>query len=88
MIEPTGVAPTDAIPVVSTIHEVFDRADLRAPRLRHGDGEASRILLEDAVVRGIDTRIVFEDTTRLPDGSRAENTAALVRAARVLGAGA
>lgn len=88
MIEPTGVSPADAIPLVSAIHEVFDRADLRAPRLQHGDGEATWILLEDAVARGIDTRIGFEDTTRLPDGSRAENNAALVRAARALGAGA
>ncbi|MBR7829830.1 3-keto-5-aminohexanoate cleavage protein [Actinospica sp. MGRD01-02] len=88
MIEPTGVSPADAIPLVSAIHEVFDRADLHAPRLQHGEGEAAWILLEDAVARSIDTRIGFEDTSRLPDGSRAEDNAALVRAARILGAGA
>ena len=87
MIEPAAVPPEDAIPLVSAIHEVLDRADLPAPRLQHGDGDATWLLLEDAVRRGIDTRIGFEDTLHLPDGSLAPNNAALVRAARALGAG-
>jgi uncharacterized protein (DUF849 family) len=87
MIEPTGIPADEAIPLVSAIHDILDRAHLPAPRLQHGDGEATWLLLEDAIRRGIDTRIGFEDTLHLPDGSLAPDNAALVRAARALGAG-
>lgn len=87
MIEPVEVSSGDAVSLVSEIHDVLDHAGLRQPRLQHGDGEATWILLEDAVRRGIDTRIGFEDTLRLPDGSLAASNAALVRAAYALGAG-
>lgn len=46
------------------------------------------ILIEDAVRRGLDTRVGLEDTLILPDGSRAAGHADLVAAARALGAGA
>ncbi|HEY2261137.1 MAG TPA: 3-keto-5-aminohexanoate cleavage protein [Streptosporangiaceae bacterium] len=69
------------------IHEILDRAGLRALRLQHGDGALTWILIEDAVRRGLDTRVGLEDTLYLPDGSRAPGNAALVRAARDLGAG-
>jgi uncharacterized protein (DUF849 family) len=76
----------DAIPMVDAIHEILDRAGIGAPRLQHGDGELTWILIEDAVRRGIDTRVGFEDTLYLPDGSRALNNADLVAAARAMGA--
>jgi uncharacterized protein (DUF849 family) len=87
MIEPVDVSREEAVPLVSAIHDVLDRAAVRAPRLQHGDGGATWILLQDSVARGIDTRIGFEDTFLLPDGSRAASNADLVRAARELGAG-
>lgn len=87
MIEPVEVSHLDAVPLVSAIHDVLDRADVRAPRLQHGDGEATWILIEDAVRRGIDTRVGFEDTLLLPDGQPATTNADLVRAAYELGAG-
>jgi len=87
MIEPVEVSRLDAVPLVSAIHDVLDRAEVRAPRLQHGDGEATWILIEDAVQRGIDTRVGFEDTLLLPDGQRATSNADLVRAAYELGAG-
>ena len=87
LIEPTEVSRLDAVPLVSAIHDVLDRADVRAPRLQHGDGEATWILIEDAVRRGIDTRVGFEDTLLLPDGQLAASNADLVRAAYELGAG-
>ena len=34
------------------IHEILDRAGLRAPRLQHGDGALTWILIEDAARRG------------------------------------
>lgn len=87
LIEPVDVGRDDALAVISAIHRVLDRHNVAVPRLQHGDGEAVWILLEDAVARGIDTRIGFEDTLLLPDGTRATSNAALVGAARQLGAG-
>jgi uncharacterized protein (DUF849 family) len=87
LVEPVEVGRKDAVSVVNAIHRVLDRHDVAAPRLQHGDGEAVWILLEDAVARGIDTRIGFEDTLLLPDGTPAGSNAALVHAACGLGAG-
>jgi uncharacterized protein (DUF849 family) len=87
MIEPVEVSTIDALPLVAAIHDVLDRAAVTAPRLQHGDGEATWILIEDAIRRGIDTRVGFEDTLRLPDGKLASSNADLVRAAYELGAG-
>jgi uncharacterized protein (DUF849 family) len=88
LVEPVDVGAGDALAVVDAIHGALDRLGLTAPRLQHGDGEATWILLEDAVARGIDTRIGLEDTVAGPDGERAAGNEALVRAARALGAGA
>ena len=48
---------------------MLDRAGVAAPRLQHGDGEATWILIEDAARRGLDTRVGLEDTIHDPDGS-------------------
>jgi uncharacterized protein (DUF849 family) len=87
MIEPVEVSRADAVPLVDAIHGALDRAGVQAPRLQHGDGEATWILIEDAIRRGIGTRVGFEDTFLLPDGQRAASNAELVEAARDLGAG-
>ena len=88
LVEPVDVAAGEAVAIVDEIHAALDGLGLTAPRLQHGDGEATWTLLRDAVRRGVDTRIGFEDTVDGPDGSRAEANEALVRAARHLGAGA
>ena len=54
------------------------------PRLLHGLGHCAWHLVELAARRRYDTRIGFEDTLRLPDGSLAGSNAELVRAARSL----
>jgi uncharacterized protein (DUF849 family) len=87
LIEPVDVSADDALAVVDGIHAALDRLGLTAPRLQHGDGEATWVLLRDAIRRGIDTRIGLEDTVAGPDGARTDGNAALVRAARGLGAG-
>jgi uncharacterized protein (DUF849 family) len=87
MIEPVEATTVDAVPLVAAIHAVLDRAEVGAPRLQHGDGEATWILIEDAIRRGIDTRVGFEDTLLLPDGQRAASNADLVRVAYEIGAG-
>ena len=87
LVEPVEVSAGDAVVVVDAIHAALDRLRLTAPRLQHGDGEATWVLLRDAIRRGIDTRIGLEDTDAGPDGIRTAGNEALVRAARELGAG-
>jgi uncharacterized protein (DUF849 family) len=88
LIEPVAVAAGEAVTIVDEIHVALDRLGLTAPRLQHGDDEATWVLLRDAIRRGIDTRIGLEDTVDGPDGARADGNDALVRAACDLGAGA
>ena len=78
----------DAVGLVEDIHRALDRFGLMSPRLQHGDGKVTWVLLTDAVRRGIDTRIGLEDTLFGPNGERTTGNEALVRAARELGAGA
>lgn len=88
MIEPVELRREEAIRVVAEIHHALDHLGLTSPpRLQHGDGEATWILLQDAVSRGIDTRIGLEDTLHEPSGQLTSSNAALVRVARDLGAG-
>lgn len=86
-IEPVEVSRADAVDLVSAIHDVLDRGSVGAPRLQHGDGEATWVLIEDAIARKIATRVGLEDTFLLPDGTTAASNADLVRAACELGAG-
>ncbi len=56
--------------------------DVSCPRLLHGLGACAWPFVELAALSNYDTRIGFEDTLTLPDGSRAPSNAALVAAAR------
>jgi uncharacterized protein (DUF849 family) len=84
LVEPVEVGAEKAVAVVDEIHRALDRLGITAPRLQHGDGEATWILLVDAVRRGIDTRIGLEDTSHEPNGRVTTGNEALVRAARAL----
>jgi uncharacterized protein (DUF849 family) len=86
LVEPVDAAVADAVALVDDIHRSLDRLGVTAPRLQHGDGEATWVLIADAVDRGIDTRIGLEDTLIDPAGEPAAGNEALVRAARALGA--
>jgi uncharacterized protein (DUF849 family) len=87
LVEPRDTAPHQALDCAAAIHAVLDRARSLAPRLQHGEDATAWPLLEDAIRREVDTRIGLEDVLVLPDGSRAPDNAALVAAARALGAG-
>jgi uncharacterized protein (DUF849 family) len=87
LVEPVAVRAADAVGLVDDIHTALDRLGLTAPRLQHGDGEATWVLLTDAIRRGLDTRIGLEDTLYEPDGERTTGNTSLGRAARALGAG-
>jgi uncharacterized protein (DUF849 family) len=87
LIELVDVPPSDLETFADGIHAILDRADVLAPRLQHGEDATAWVALEDAVHRGFATRIGLEDVLVLPDGSHAPSNAALVSAARELGAG-
>jgi uncharacterized protein (DUF849 family) len=88
LVEPVEAGAETAVEIVEEIHRALDRLGIAAPRLQHGDGEATWVLLADAIRRGLDTRIGLEDTLSEPNGERTAGNEALVRAARALGAGA
>lgn len=88
LVEPVEVGAAGAVELIEDIHRALDRLGLMVPRLQHGDGEATWVLLTDAIHRGFDTRIGLEDTLYEPNGERTAGNEALVRAARELGAGA
>jgi uncharacterized protein (DUF849 family) len=86
LVEPVDLRAADAVEIVDEIHVELDRLKLMAPRLEHGDGEATWILVKDAIRLGIDTRIGLEDTQFEPTGELTTGNEALVRAAFNLGA--
>ena len=59
-------------------------AGVHAPRLLHGFEAATWTFVELAGRRGYDTRVGLEDALMLPDGTRAQDNAELVAAARRL----
>ncbi len=61
---------------------VIDLLPEGVPVLLHGDGATAWPMVAMAAERSLDTRIGLEDALHLPDGARASDNAALVRAAR------
>ncbi|MEU0491089.1 3-keto-5-aminohexanoate cleavage protein [Nocardiopsis sp. NPDC006139] len=78
LVEPTQVAVEDARRNARSILSLLERAGVEAPRLLHGSDATAWPMLEDALDAGLDIRIGLEDTMRMPDGSEAEDNAALV----------
>ena len=66
------------------VNEALDGIDSQGPRLTHGAGEWTWPLVADAIRRGHATRVGFEDSISLPDGSQAAHNAALVEAAKAM----
>jgi len=79
LIEPAE-EPCDARANLAEIEKVMD--NVSRPRLLHGLGSSAWEFVKLAAERTYDTRIGFEDTLELPDGSLAESNAELVAAAR------
>ncbi len=87
LLEPVDVGPEDVGEVVADVHAALDRHGVSAPRLQHGQGPSTWIVLRDAIKRGIDTRIGLEDTLQGPDGEPVASNEELVGHACELGAG-
>lgn len=77
--EPTALA--------QQVNDALDAAGSTCPRLTHGMNEWTWPLVSDAFRRGHDTRVGFEDSVYLPDGTVARSNAELVRAAVAVRAG-
>jgi uncharacterized protein (DUF849 family) len=87
LVEPVDPLPEEGLAIVAEIHRALDAGGVTAPRLQHADSASAWIVIEDAIAAGLDTRVGFEDTLLLPDGSSAASNAELIAAARELGAG-
>ena len=79
LVEPEDPGVERAVAVVDEIHAALDRLGLDAPRLQHSDGEATWALVDDAIRRGVDTRVGLEDTLHGRDGEPAAGNVSLVR---------
>lgn len=81
MFEPREQTVGEAMRSVAQAEAVLDGAGAGAPRLLHGVDATAWPLVDAARERGYDTRIGFEDTLTLPDGTRASGNGDLVRIA-------
>jgi uncharacterized protein (DUF849 family) len=74
----------EPIALAQQVNDLLDDAGSTCPRLTHGMNDWTWPLVQDAIRRGHDTRVGFEDSLLLPDGTRADNNAQLVEAAVIL----
>lgn len=81
IVEPMTEDVGAALAECAAIHAALDAAGIAVPRLQHGMGAACWPLAVDALARGWDTRIGFEDVLVLPDGGAVTGNADLVAAA-------
>lgn len=72
------------IDLARQVNQLLDDAGSTCPRLTHGMNDWTWPLVRDAFRRGHDTRVGFEDSVLLPDGTTAKNNAQLVEAAAAL----
>jgi uncharacterized protein (DUF849 family) len=74
----------EPLQLAQQLNDALDAAGSTCPRLTHGMNDWTWPLVRDAFKRGHDTRVGFEDSTLLPDGTIAGSNADLVRAAVAL----
>jgi uncharacterized protein (DUF849 family) len=82
LMEPQQQDLAAALHTVGAIEAVLARAGLTLPCILHGVDHTAWSMLPEAVARGYGTRIGFEDTLTLPDGSMAASNAVLIAEAR------
>ncbi len=78
LVEPRSENPHETVMLAREIDAALDAAGSRTPRLHHGVGPATWMVLDAAVQRGHDIRIGLEDVLTLPDMRPAPDNAALV----------
>jgi uncharacterized protein (DUF849 family) len=80
LLEPEEQSLDETMRTVAAMETILEGIAL--PRLLHGFDATAWPLLDEALRRGYGTRIGFEDTLLMRDGTSAESNAALVRSAR------
>lgn len=81
LVEPVERPTLLALHDAEAILAILDRYRVDQPRLLHGDGENTWPVLAMAIRLGLPSRVGFEDTLYLPDGTPAPDNATLVRTA-------
>ncbi len=84
LVEPLDDDPEEAVAHAAAMERVLARAGITLEQVHHGDGLSSWSVSARARARGHGIRTGLEDTTVLPDGRRAPDNAALVRAAAAM----
>jgi uncharacterized protein (DUF849 family) len=78
MFEPGGGRLEDVLGIVDEMEAVLDASGVAVPRLLHGGGDNSWAVVDEAARRDYQTRVGFEDSFTLPDGSTARDNADMV----------
>lgn len=84
LVEIIGIPAAEAAAAARDIDAALDRLGITAPRLHHGEEDASWPVLAQGAALGRQLRIGLEDTLRRPDGSLTAGNVELVRLARAL----
>jgi uncharacterized protein (DUF849 family) len=84
LLEPLDADPATAVAYAAAMEDLLAEAGIALEQVHHGDGIATWAVMRRALARGHGTRAGLEDTTVLPDGTRAPDNATLVRAAAEL----
>jgi uncharacterized protein (DUF849 family) len=82
LLEPGEQDAAALLPTIVGMEAVLNGADITLPRLLHGTRRSVWRLIDETAACGYDTRVGFEDTLALPDGSLAPTNAVLVAEAR------
>jgi uncharacterized protein (DUF849 family) len=78
LLEPEEQDMGAAVAIVGFIEAILIRGGVKIPRLLHGYEETAWNFIGIAAVRGYDTRIGFEDTVKMPDGTPAAGNGEIV----------
>ena len=78
LVETSDGGAEDPVAAAAEIDELLVTAGVTVPQLHHGAGADAGEMLDAALIRGRDVRLGLEDTTAMPDGSRARDNAQLV----------
>ncbi|QIB32737.1 3-keto-5-aminohexanoate cleavage protein [Ancylobacter pratisalsi] len=84
LIEINEQDEAEGLEAAVAIRKVLARASLDVPILQHGLDATMWPLYQDALMRGLDSRIGLEDGKFLPSGEEARDNAALIKAAFVM----
>jgi uncharacterized protein (DUF849 family) len=84
LLEPEAQEMKDAVAGVGFLEAFLNRAGVKIPRLLHGYNSTAWDFIGLAAARGYDTRIGFEDTVMMPDGTPAAGNGEIISEAVTL----